>query len=122
MKEAKRRLTREVKKDPVQPHREPKPHKIRKTHHTVVPEPYAPQLIRLRRNPYPLHAGYFRKSTGGERAKIEPKLRSRPNVGELVDSAKRPARLALPKPSEVRTRLEVRTRPSVDAWLAGEEA
>ncbi len=119
MKEAARRLSREVKKSPVQPHREPKPHKVRTTHNTVQPGAHAPQLIRLRRNPYPLDPGYFRKSKGGERAKIEPALRNRPNVGELVAESRREPRLSLPKPSEARARLESRPRPSLDAWLAG---
>jgi hypothetical protein len=121
MKEAKRRLEKKVKKELVKPHREPKPHKIRKTYNTVVPEPYAPQLIRLRRSPYALDIGYFRKSKGGERAKLEPKLRERPNVGALVQAARRAPRLALPKPSECRMRVETRSRMSVDSWLSGGE-
>ncbi len=119
MKEAKRRLSREIKQDPVKPHREPKPHNVRTTHHTVQPGHFAPQLIRLRRNPYPLHPGYFRKTEGGERAKLAPELRDRPNVGELVLASRREPRLAFPKPSEARIRLQTRTRPSVDEWLSG---
>ena len=119
MKEAARRLSREIKKSPVQPHREPKPHKIRTTHNTVQPAAHAPQLIRLRRNPYPLYPGYFRKMEGGERAKIEPALRNRPNVGELVAASRREPRLSFPKPTEARTRLEARPRPDVNAWLGG---
>lgn len=119
MKEAKRRLAKKAKKELIKPHREPKPHKIRNTYNTVRPEPYAPQLIRLRRNPFALYPGYFKKVGGGKRAKIEPKLRERPNVGELVASAKRAPRLEFPKPTECRIRLETRDRPSVDAWLAG---
>jgi len=119
MKEAARRLSREQKKSPVQPHREPKPHKIRTSHNTAQPGAHAPQLIRLRRNPYALDPGYFRKSKGGKRAKIEPGLRKRPNVGELVAASRREPRLALPKPSEARMRLETRRRPSIDEWLAG---
>jgi hypothetical protein len=119
MEKAARRLARETKKSPVQPHREPKPHKVRTSHNTVQPGAHAPQLIRLRRNPYGLDLGYFRKSTGGKRAKIEPGLRKRPNVGELVAASRREPRLSLPKPSEARIRLETRSRPSIDEWLAG---
>mgnify|MGYP000117592922 CR=1 FL=1 len=119
MEEAKRRTAKKAKKELIKPHREPKPHKIRNTYNTVRPEPYAPQLIRLRRNPYPLYPGYFRKMEGGKRAKIEPKLRDRPNVGELVESSRREPRLAFPKPTDCRIRLEARPRPSVDAWLNG---
>lgn len=119
MKEAKRRMAKKVKKELIQPHREPKPHKVRNTHHVVQPEPYAPQLIRLRRNPFPLHPGYFRKTGEGKRAKLEPELRNRPNVGELVTAARRAPRLAFPKPTECRMRLEHRARPSVDSWLSG---
>jgi len=117
---AERRSKREVKKELVKPHRLPKAHKVRKSYNIVQAEPYAPQLIRLRRNPFPLHAGYFRKMKGGERAKLDKKLRFRPNVAELVSSSRRQERVSFPRPSEARIRLETRPRISAEAWLGGD--
>lgn len=116
---AEKRSKKEAKKELIKPHRLPKAHKVRNTWNTARAEPYAPQLIRLRRNPFPLYPGYFRKMKGGERAKLDKKLRSRPNVAELVASARREERVSFPRPTDCRIRLQARPRISAEAFLSG---
>lgn len=118
---AEKRSKKEAKKELIQPHRLPKAHKVRNSYNTVRAEPYAPQLIRLRRNPFPLYPGYFKKMKGGERAKMDSKLRDRPNVAELVASSRREERVSFPRPTDSRQRLQARPRISAEAWLGGEQ-
>jgi hypothetical protein len=118
---AEKRTKNEAKKELVKPHRLPKGHKVRNAFNTVRAEPYAPQLIRLRRNPFSLHPGYFRKMKGGERAKMDSKLRDRPNVAELVASSRREERVSLPRATDSRLRVQARPRISADAWLGGDQ-
>jgi hypothetical protein len=118
---AEKRTKNEAKKELIKPHRLPKGHKVRNAFNTVRAEPYAPQLIRLRRNPFSLHPGYFRKMKGGERAKMDSKLRDRPNVAELVASSRREERVSLPRATDSRLRVQARPRISADAWLGGDQ-
>lgn len=122
-KRAGERLEREVQQDPLRgrKHKDLKPHKVRNTWNTAQAEPNAPKLIRLRRHPYQLDLGYFRPHRDIARAKVKKGLRSRPSVAKALQEAKRPERMALPKPSEARHRLEARVRPSVAEWLGDEQ-
>ena len=119
---AEERLEREVKTDPVKPHREPRAFGTKVTTNTSTPHPYVPQLIRLRRNPYPMFPVAFKKMPVAERARVNGAERKRESVAAAMAESRIPARESFPKPSEARMRLEARPRPSLAGWVpAGEE-
>ncbi len=111
------RAVAEERKDPVSKHREPVVYKVRMRRVRVEPEPNAPQLMRVWRNPYEQPVDRLRRTGTAERAR--PKKHKRINVAAALREGRRQERARFPKPSEVRMRLAPRERPSLDAWLRG---
>ncbi|MFT5684414.1 MAG: hypothetical protein ACI8RZ_005355 [Myxococcota bacterium] len=92
---------------------------VRNIRGMVTPEPNAPQLIRLVRYPFALDRGSFSRSKTTDFSLVRSQRRPyREGFEAAMELAQRPA---WSKPSQARQRLQPRPRPSLDAWLAGEE-
>lgn len=90
--------------------------RIRANRRQADPHPNAPQLIRLNRNPFPLHTRSF------ERTKLPSMSLARPErrpVAEMVGEARDAyVKVDLIRPTDVHVRPEPRPRPTASAWLA----
>jgi hypothetical protein len=97
--------------------REPRGSKVRNLYPSSQPAPNAPQLIRLLRHPFALEKGYFQRQSAPLRgAELRPERRGfREEVEDILHSSRRVESI---RPTEIRTRLESRTRPSIDEWLS----
>lgn len=97
--------------------REPRGSKVRNLFPRSHPEPNAPQLIRLLRHPFSLEKGYFRRQSGAQRG-VELRPERRGFREEIEDILHTPRRVESMRPTDIRTRLESRTRASIDEWLS----
>lgn len=95
--------------------------RIRSNRRQADPSPNAPQLVRLNRNPFPLHRGSFERTPLVTMSLARPE---RASVTKLVDAARaayiKPT--AGPRPTDLHLRPQPRQRPSVAAWLDGRGA
>ena len=97
--------------------REARGSKVRNLYPRTHPEPNAPQLIRLLRHPFALDKGYFQRQSGTPRgAQLRPARRGFRE--EIEDILHTPRRVESIRPTDIRTRLESRTRASIDEWLS----
>jgi hypothetical protein len=94
--------------------------RIRPSSLRIDPAPNAPQLIRLNRNPFPLHRGTFERTRRTTFSLARPE---RLQVAEMIDEA-RAALVRIdsdfrPTPTSLHLRPEPRPRLSAAAWLDG---
>jgi hypothetical protein len=93
--------------------------RIRANRRRADPHPNAPQLIRLNRNPFVLHKGFFERHKLTKLSLVRPERRS---VSEMVSEARGAyIKVALIRPVELHIRPAPRPRLSASAWLSGQE-